>query len=51
MSTKCKFDDQKKLYYITFAVVGWIDLFTRNEYKQILLDSRYIAASIKVYEI
>ena len=39
MSTKYKFYDQERLYFITFAVVGWIDLFVRNEYRQILLDS------------
>lgn len=39
MSTKYKFRDQQKLYFVTFAVVGWIDVFIRNEYKQIMLDS------------
>jgi REP element-mobilizing transposase RayT len=39
MSTKYKFHDQERLYFITLAVVGWIDLFVRNEYRQILLDS------------
>lgn len=39
MSTKYKFHDQERLYFITFAVVGWIDLFIRNEYRQVLLDS------------
>ena len=39
MSTKYKFNDQSQLYFITFAVVGWIDLFIRNEYRQVLLDS------------
>ncbi len=39
MSTKYKFHNQERLYFITFAVVGWIDLFIRNEYRQVLLDS------------
>jgi len=39
MSTKYKFHKQESLYFISFAIVGWIDLFIRNEYKQILLDS------------
>ncbi|HEX8019919.1 hypothetical protein [Mucilaginibacter sp.] len=39
MSTKYKFYDQDKLYFISFSVVYWIDLFIRNEYKQVLLDS------------
>ena len=39
MSRKYKFLDQDKLYFITFAVVYWIDLFIRNAYKDILIDS------------
>jgi len=39
MSTKYKFRDQSKLYFVSFAVVYWIDVFIRNEYKDILLDS------------
>ena len=39
MSTKYKFRDQDQLYFISFSVVYWIDLFIRNEYKQIMLDS------------
>ena len=39
MSTKYKFRNQEQLYFVSFAVVGWIDLFIRNEYKDILLES------------
>jgi len=39
MSTKYKFKSQAQLYFVTFAVVNWIDLFIRNEYKDIMLDS------------
>ena len=39
MSTKYKFKDQSQLYFVSFAVVYWIDLFVRNEYKQIMLNS------------
>ena len=39
MSRKYKFKDNEKLYFISFAVVGWIDLFIRNEYKEILVES------------
>jgi hypothetical protein len=27
MSRKYKFNDQHQLYFVTFAVVNWIDLF------------------------
>jgi REP element-mobilizing transposase RayT len=39
MSRKYKFLDNDRLYFVSFAVVGWIDLFIRNEYKDILLKS------------
>jgi putative transposase len=39
MSTKYKFHDPDGCYFVTFAVVGWVDLFTRNVYKEILLES------------
>ena len=39
MSRKYKFHEQDELYFVTFAVVNWIDLFVRNEYKQVMLDS------------
>ena len=39
MSRKYKFRDQDQLYFVSFAVINWIDLFVRNEYKQIMLDS------------
>lgn len=38
MSIKYKFSDPKGKYFITFSVVGWIDIFTRAAYKDILLD-------------
>jgi len=33
MSRKYKFGDSSKLYFISFAVINWIDLFIRKEYK------------------
>ena len=39
MSIKYKFSDPDGLYFVTFAVVGWIDVFTRVIYKDLLLDS------------
>jgi putative transposase len=39
MSRKYKFGDNNKLYFISFAAVYWIDVFIRNEYRQIILDS------------
>jgi len=31
--------DQNQTYFITCTIVGWIDLFTRLEYKNIIVDS------------
>ena len=39
MSSKYKFKDQSQLYFVTFAVINWIDLFIRDEYRQIILES------------
>ena len=39
MSRKYKFGDSDKLYFISFAVVDWIDVFVRKEYKDVVLES------------
>jgi len=39
MSRKYKFTDCDKLHFVTFTVVNWIDLFIRNEYKDIVINS------------
>jgi putative transposase len=39
MSRKYKFHDNDKLYFISFAVVNWIDVFIRDEYKEVLIQS------------
>ena len=39
MSRKYKFHDNDKLYFISFATVHWIDVFIREEYYQIIIDS------------
>ena len=39
MSSKYKFDDREGVYFVTSTVVDWIDVFTRDIYRDILLDS------------
>jgi len=39
MSRKHKLHDSNKLYFVSFAVVYWIDLFIREEYKKVVLNS------------
>jgi len=36
MSRNYKFHNPIGVYFVSFAVVEWIDVFTRNEYKDIL---------------
>ena len=31
--------DQQAVYYLTFTVVGWIDIFTRQSYRDIVIES------------
>src|SRR5688500_3319325 len=39
MSEKYKVRDQDRPYYVTFATEGWVDVFTRQEYRDILFES------------
>jgi REP element-mobilizing transposase RayT len=39
MSRKYKIRNQDKLYFVTFTVIQWLDVFTRQEYRDIFLDS------------
>ena len=39
MSRNYKFHNPEGLYFVSFAVVEWLDVFTRKEYKDILLES------------
>ena len=39
MSRNYKFHNPDGVYFVSFAVVEWLDVFTRHEYKAILVDS------------
>ncbi len=39
MSTGYKMSEPDGLYYLTFQIVGWVDLFTRQIYKDIAVES------------
>ena len=51
MSRNYKFHNPEGLYFVSFAVVEWLDVFTRNEYKDILLDSLSFCQKNKGMEI
>ena len=39
VSRNYKIHDQDDLHYLTYATVGWVDVFTRPAYKDILVQS------------
>ena len=39
MSRRYRILDPEGLYFVSFATVGWVDLFTRRSYKDIVVDS------------
>ncbi len=39
MGRKYTFRDNRQLYFVTFTVVHWIDVFIREEYRKVLYDS------------
>jgi REP element-mobilizing transposase RayT len=39
MAEGYKIRDQEACYFITFAIVEWVDVFTRCEYSDIVLES------------
>jgi REP element-mobilizing transposase RayT len=51
MSRKYKFHKPDGLYFISFAVQGWVDVFTRNAYKNILVDNLEYCQKQKGLEI
>ena len=51
MSRKYKFHNKEGLYFVSFAVVYWIDVFTREEYFAILTDSLDYCSKNKGMEI
>lgn len=51
MSRNYKFHNQEGLYFISFAVVGWLDVFIRNEYKDLFLESVKFCQNEKGLEI
>jgi len=51
MSTKYKFHNPEGIYFVSFAVQGWVDVFTRNEYKNILVENLEYCQKNKGLEI
>jgi putative transposase len=39
MSRRFKIHNQQEVYFVTFTVLNWIDVFTRDDYRQIIVES------------
>ena len=51
MSRNYKFHNPDGVYFVSFAVVEWIDVFIRNEYKDIVIDSLHYCQKEKGMEV
>lgn len=46
-----KIADQEQVYFLTLTVIDWVDVFTRKDYKLLLVDSLNYCAASKGLEI
>ena len=51
MSRNYKFHNPEGLYFVSFAVVNWLDVFTRTRYKDIIVESLIFCQKNKGMEI
>ena len=51
MPNKYAIHDSTQLYFVTYATVNWIDVFTRNCYCDIVVDSLNFCVEHKALEI
>jgi REP element-mobilizing transposase RayT len=51
MSTGYRINEQDELHYVTFQIVRWIDIFTRQVYRDIVVDSLRFCQQHKDLEI
>jgi REP element-mobilizing transposase RayT len=51
MSRKYKFHNPEGVYFVSFAVQEWVDVFTRNDYKNILIENLEYCQNNKGLEI
>lgn len=51
MSRKHKFHNPDGVYFVTLTVTKWVDVFTRNEYKNIIIENLEYCQKHKGLEI
>ena len=39
MSTEYQIDEVAGIYYLTFQIIGWLDIFMRKIYRDIVIES------------
>ena len=39
MGSRYKIRDNEGLYFVTFTIVGWVDIFIRNVYRECIIES------------
>ncbi len=39
MSSRYKIEDQQGVYFLTSTIIGWVDVFTRQSYRDIIIES------------
>jgi len=51
MSTGYKIDQKAGLYFLTFQIVGWVDIFTRKIYRDIVIENFKYCMTHKQLEV
>ena len=51
MSTGYQISEQNEVHYVTFQIVKWVDIFTRQVYRDIIIDSLRYCQQNKALEI
>ena len=51
MSTDYQIKEHDKLYFITLQVVEWVDIFTRQKYRDLIIDNLTYCQKNKGLEI
>ena len=51
MSTGYRISEQDELHYVTFQIVKWIDIFTRQVYRDIIIDCLRYSRQYKALEV
>ena len=44
-----KIKDENAVHYLTFAVIEWVDVFTREDYNEIVIESLKYCIDKKVF--